>query len=130
MGEAEPPVGVRAVELDHGSVPSVGWVVSERPRAGRLNAMAAKPVLLAHGLHRNLLKQLQRGEAIPLPDGTCMRPEDFVGPTTQRTIAVLPCILDGFQEEVTYIALGGVATHHEGKASARLIRSRLARGSP
>ena len=46
-GPKDLPLSVRAVELDH-TVPTVGWVVTEAPRAGRLSPARVEPLLPAH----------------------------------------------------------------------------------
>jgi len=88
MGEHDPPVTVRAVELDH-SVPTVGWVVTETPRPGRLDAAAVMPLLAAQGVHPKRVRELKEGQPLELPDGTVLQPEDFVAAPTQRKLALL-----------------------------------------
>ena len=89
----EPPVEMVAVELDH-TVPTVGWVLTERPRPGRLDGARAKKALQAHGLPLKDLKILKAGQPLPLPDGTALEPADYVGPSTQRRLAILSDMRD------------------------------------
>ena len=35
------------------------------------------------------MRNLKAGEPIELPDGSVLRPEDYVGPSTQRRVALL-----------------------------------------
>jgi ribonuclease Z len=88
MRPEEPPVIVKAIELDH-TVPTVGWVVTEKPRPGRLDADRVMPILQEHDIHPKVLRQFKDGQPIELPDGTVLRPEDYVSTPTSRKIAVL-----------------------------------------
>ena len=76
------------VQLDH-SVPTVGWVVTETPRPGRLDAAAVMPLLAAQGVHPKRVRELKEGQPLELPDGTVLQPEDFVAAPTQRKLALL-----------------------------------------
>ena len=100
-GNAEPPITVTALELDH-TVPTVGWVLTEEPRAGKLNSAAVKPLLRAHGLSLKVMRSLKAGAQLRLPDGTIMDPYNFIGPSTQRQLAVFP---------PTFIAAPAAALH-------------------
>ncbi|KAL3913524.1 MAG: hypothetical protein SGPRY_007953, partial [Prymnesium sp.] len=82
------PLHVRAVEMDH-TVPTVGWIVTERPRPGMLNAMRILPLLEKHGISRRALRNIKAGRQIDLPNGEVIRPEDHVQPSTQRKFAIL-----------------------------------------
>jgi ribonuclease Z len=81
---------VVAAPLSH-TVPTVGFVVTEKSSPGKLNIGLAKPILernkdvLASALGvknpLTLLSKVKDGQAISLPDGTViLRPEDVVGP--------------------------------------------------
>jgi len=85
------PMRVRAVELDH-TVPTVGWVLEEVPRAGRLQAKSVLPILQQHGISprtRNLLKNFKLGVPIQLPDGSVLKPEDYMDKGTSRKLVIL-----------------------------------------
>jgi len=82
------PIAVRAVELDH-TVPTVGWVLTEEPRPGKLSPGKVVPLLKKHQMPLMLLQKLKAGIPIELPDGQVIRPEDHVGPATQRKLALL-----------------------------------------
>ena len=84
----DPPVQVQAVELEH-TVPTVGWVLTEIPRTGRLNPVKVKPLLKKHNLSPKVLKGLKEGIDIKLPNGEFIRAADHVGPSTQRKLAIL-----------------------------------------
>lgn len=88
LGDDPPRLTIEAVELDH-TVPTVGWVITETPRPGKLNADEIKPVLEQHGINKRMLKSFKLGIPIDLPDGTQLVPEDFMAPATQRKIAIL-----------------------------------------
>jgi len=81
-------VSVEAIELDH-TVPTVGWVLREAPRPGHLDAAAIIPLLKAQGVPFENLKKVKQGIPLELPDGSVLQPSDFLGPPTQRKIAIL-----------------------------------------
>lgn len=62
-------MSVHAVELDH-TVPTVGWVLTEQPRPGKLDAEAVLPLLREHNVHPRVLREFKSGSPITLPDGT------------------------------------------------------------
>ena len=66
---------LRAIETDHGVV-SVGYVLEEDVRPGRFDLEAANRLGVPDGRERGAL---QRGEAITLPDGSTVRPDDVLG---------------------------------------------------
>lgn len=72
-----PGYRIRVVAVEHGR-PAVGYVFEEPPRPGRFDVNAARRLGVPVG---PLFGRLQRGEAVTLPDGRCVRPEDVVGPT-------------------------------------------------
>ena len=84
----DPPIRVRAVELDH-AVPTVGWVLTEEPRPGRLDPSRVVPLLREHGMHISLLKELKTGTEVGLPNGEVIRPEDHMAQSTQRKLVIL-----------------------------------------
>ena len=84
----DPPMSISAVELDH-TVPTVGWVLQEAPRAGTLDGARVKPLLQAQGVHLRNLKRLKDGESLKLPDGTVLNPSDFMGSSTSRKLCIL-----------------------------------------
>lgn len=59
-------------------IPSVGYALIEDPRPGRFDVERARALGVPSG---PLFGRLQRGEAVALPDGTVVRPEDVLGPT-------------------------------------------------
>jgi ribonuclease Z len=79
---------VRAVELDH-TVPTVGWVLEEEVRPGRLQAKHVLPILEQHGIPRSVLRSFKMGTPIPLPDGSELKPADFVDKGTSRKLVIL-----------------------------------------
>ena len=70
-----PPVSVRAVEIVH-TVPTVGYVVDEAPRAGALHAEKVVPLLKKERVHLSGLRKLKAGEALTLPSGRVRRRDD------------------------------------------------------
>ena len=88
MGADEPAFTIEAIELDH-TVPTVGWILTERPRPGKLNAEAVVPLLKAQDVPLSALRDFKRGVPIPMPDGSYLQPEDYVAPSTQRKLALL-----------------------------------------
>ncbi|EWM24862.1 hypothetical protein Naga_100381g5 [Nannochloropsis gaditana] len=80
---------VQAAPMVH-TVPCVGFVVTEKDKPGRLRAEYVRPIvernkagLLEQGLSDpnkifRLLKTLQPGEAVNLPDGTLLRAEEVM----------------------------------------------------
>eukprot|EP01102_Stenamoeba_stenopodia_P020707 TRINITY_DN8176_c0_g1_i1.p1 TRINITY_DN8176_c0_g1~~TRINITY_DN8176_c0_g1_i1.p1 ORF type:complete len:409 (-),score=83.75 TRINITY_DN8176_c0_g1_i1:67-1293(-) len=91
---------VVASPLTH-TVPSIGFVVTERPAPGKLNIDLAKPILEKHkdAIARelkiknpmSLLAKVKAGNTIALPDGTVIiSPSDVVGaPRPGRKVVVL-----------------------------------------
>ena len=91
---------VIASPLTH-TVPSIGFVVTERPAPGKLNIDLAKPILdrnkdvIATQLKiknpMSLLAKVKAGNTIALPDGTViLSPSDVVGPPRPgRKVVVL-----------------------------------------
>ncbi|KAL1520945.1 hypothetical protein AB1Y20_022504 [Prymnesium parvum] len=49
IAQSELPFAVRAVELNH-TVPTVGWVLTEEPRPGKLNPQRLLPLIRQHNL--------------------------------------------------------------------------------
>jgi len=82
------PISIEAVELDH-SAPTVGWVLTEWPRPGKLDGKEVLPLLKEQGANLALLRTLKEGSPITLPDGRVLHPDEFVGPPTQRKLAIL-----------------------------------------
>lgn len=68
---------VHAVGVDH-RINALGYVLAEDSRAGRFNLAKARELGVPEGPS---FGKLQRGEAVTLPDGTPVRPEDVVGPS-------------------------------------------------
>jgi ribonuclease Z len=68
---------VHAVGVDH-RINALGYVLAEDSRAGRFNLAKARELGVPEGPS---FGKLQRGEAVTLPDGTTVRPEDVVGPS-------------------------------------------------
>lgn len=56
------PLTVEAIELDH-SVPTIGWVVTELPRPGKLDT-AVVPILQKHGIQLEQLRTFKEGVPI------------------------------------------------------------------
>ena len=81
--EGEPPFRVCAVALD-ATTPSVGWVLEEPLRPGKMRAQGLLPLLARHGLPPKTLRLLKAGIPIDLPDGETLRPEDYLEPPTRR----------------------------------------------
>ena len=68
-GRARPVLlNVKAVEMDH-TVPTVGWVVQEVARPGKLHADKVLPLLKQHEMPLNMLKAFKMGTPITLPTG-------------------------------------------------------------
>jgi len=67
---------VTAVPVAHG-VPCMAYLLQEPPRTGRFDIEKARAEGLPPGPHFGKLKA---GEAVTLPDGRVLRPEDYVGP--------------------------------------------------
>lgn len=82
-------VSVTAAPLQH-RIESVGFVLTEDDTPGRVIIEKIEPILKAHapGLCQAygvrtpmaLLPSLKSGQSIDLPDGTVLRPEDFLHP--------------------------------------------------
>jgi ribonuclease Z len=79
---------VSAGEIKH-SIPSIGYVVQEKPFPGKLTPDLVKYYLehiRKHGLHRSVLSRIQNGEVIALPTGEELRPP---APQPGRKIVIL-----------------------------------------
>ncbi|KAF0741949.1 hypothetical protein AaE_008649 [Aphanomyces astaci] len=77
---------VMAGALAH-SVPSLGYVVEENTRPGRIDVAAATRRGLAPG---PLYKQLKGGDSVQLPDGSTLHPHEVMGPSRRgRKAAIL-----------------------------------------
>lgn len=63
-------------ETDH-RTPSCGWTLEEDPRPGKFHLEKAAALGIPKG---PLFGALQRGEAVTLPDGRAVRPEEVVDP--------------------------------------------------
>jgi ribonuclease Z len=87
MDEHAPPLTIEALELDH-SVPTVGWVLTERSRPGKLDPSVI-PILKKHSIRLTQLKSFKLGVPIELPDGTVLEPSQYVGKATSRKLAIL-----------------------------------------
>jgi ribonuclease Z len=103
LGLDELPWPVRIVEIEPGvvwrgsgyrieafatvhRVPSVGYALVEEPRPGRFDTARARALGIPPG---PLFGRLQRGEAVALPDGRTIAPEDVLGPArTGRRVVV------------------------------------------
>jgi ribonuclease Z len=68
---------VEAFPTDH-RIRSVGYALVEDARPGRFDVEAARALGVPAG---PLFGQLQRGEAVTLPDGRTVRPDQVVGPS-------------------------------------------------
>lgn len=89
---------VLAGAIDH-SVPTVGYVISEPPAPGSLNAAVAtqrleanKASLIAEGVKNpmSLLSSIKAGKTVKLPDGTVLDPAELVGPPVPgRKVVIL-----------------------------------------
>ena len=84
----DPPASVRAVELDH-TVPTVGWVIEEDPRPGKVDMRKLRPLLNQHRVEPRRIRDLKEGRPVELPDGAVLDPADYVGASTQRKFVVL-----------------------------------------
>jgi ribonuclease Z len=82
------PVSVKAVEIQH-TVPTVGWIVEELSRPGKLDAERIHPILLRHGIPFDVLSDFKMGNPIVLPDGTTLSPADYCEPATARKLVIL-----------------------------------------
>ena len=126
LGDGAPPVDVTAIELEQQAVPTVGWVLSEEPRPGKLDAVAVKPLLVAQGVSLRAMRDLKSGVAITLPDGTVLDPADYVDAATQRKLCLLPpseppaepgALLDRVAREATLLVDGAVARERSGRVT-------------
>jgi ribonuclease Z len=74
-----------AQPVDH-SIPSISWALREKQRPGLFHPEVAASIGVVAGPD---FGRLQRGEAISLPDGTVVRPEDVMEPERPgRTIVI------------------------------------------
>ncbi|KAF7433082.1 hypothetical protein PC9H_005028 [Pleurotus ostreatus] len=64
-------VSVSAAPIFH-SVPCVGYVVTEAPVPGKIDPKQYAPELKRTGAPMTLMRQLQQGESVQLPDGTIL----------------------------------------------------------
>jgi ribonuclease Z len=71
-----PGYTVRAVPADH-RTPALGYVLDEATRPGRFDLERAQALGVPSG---PAFGRLQRGEAVTLPDGRTVRPEEVLGP--------------------------------------------------
>lgn len=76
---------VEAFTTDH-RVRSVGYALVEEPRPGRFDVEAARALGVPAG---PLFGRLQRGEAVTLPDGREVRPDQVLGPARQGRRVVI-----------------------------------------
>lgn len=67
---------VEAVEVDH-RIAALAYVVQEQPRPGRFHVEKAQALGVPPGESYGLL---QRGQAVELPGGRVVRPEEVLGP--------------------------------------------------
>lgn len=109
-----PPLGpddgftVQAGPLAH-RVPSYGYVLTEQPRLGSLDAARVRPrieaqreALIARGVANplSLMSKIKNGETIELPDGTLLRPADCVSaPRPGRKLVILGDTSDSWSLE-------------------------------
>ncbi len=108
----DPPASVRAVELEH-TVPCVGYVVDEAPREGAVDAKKLLPLLKAQKVFMGEVKKIKAGIPLTLPDGTVLDPSDFIGPKTQRKIAILSDMSGPMGPEAAEHARGADLLIHE-----------------
>ncbi|MCW4019851.1 MAG: ribonuclease Z [Candidatus Bathyarchaeota archaeon] len=72
----EKEYGVYSAHAEH-SVPTLAYALTEKPRPGRFHPERAS----AYGVPKGpLWSKLQQGEAVDLPDGRIVKPEDILGP--------------------------------------------------
>eukprot|EP00697_Spironema_sp_BW2_P009266 gnl/Spiro4/24102_TR11949_c0_g1_i1.p1 gnl/Spiro4/24102_TR11949_c0_g1~~gnl/Spiro4/24102_TR11949_c0_g1_i1.p1 ORF type:complete len:352 (-),score=45.95 gnl/Spiro4/24102_TR11949_c0_g1_i1:53-1108(-) len=106
-------IEIFAAALEH-TVPTLGFVIQEPSAPGSVNAAAVQPRLLAHkeayarqGVKNvmALIKNLQNGEDLTLPDGSILRSSECLGPRkigkklvllgdTSDSSAIAPLALD------------------------------------
>ena len=79
---------MKGVELDH-TVPTVGWVIEEDPRPGKVDMRKLRPLLNQHRVEPRRIRDLKEGRPVELPDGAVLDPADYVGASTQRKFVVL-----------------------------------------
>jgi len=77
--------GIHPFPVEHG-VSALGYALRETGRPGRFDADAADALGIPSGPARGAL---QRGEAVTLPDGRTVRPEEVVGPARRGRSLVL-----------------------------------------
>jgi len=85
---SEDDLSVSAGEIIH-SIPSVGYVVQERPFPGKLTSDLVKVYfehIKSHGLPKNTLSQIQNGATVMLPTGETLLPPP---PRPGRKIVIL-----------------------------------------
>jgi ribonuclease Z len=69
------PYAVQAVQVDH-RVHALGYVIQEQERPGRFDVEKARSLGVPEG---PAFGRLQRGEAVSLPDGRMVQPQDVLG---------------------------------------------------
>jgi ribonuclease Z len=69
------PYAVQAVQVDH-RVHALGYVIQEQERPGRFDVEKARSLGVPEG---PAFGRLQRGEAVSLPDGRTVQPQDVLG---------------------------------------------------
>lgn len=112
-----PEYRVHCAPLDH-RVPCLGVAVEERMRPGRFNLEAARVLGVPEG---PLFGQLQRGEAVTLPDGKVIAPEQVLGPP--RPGAKVAYVSDTRPcETAVALAAGADLLIHEGTFGSELAR--------
>lgn len=99
---------VEAVPLDH-SVFCLGWRFQEKPRPGVFNLDRAEALGIPRG---PLYGKLQHGEAITLPDGRTITPDEVVGPPRGGK-SVVYCLDTQFSDRSIALADHCTALIHE-----------------
>ena len=112
-----------AAPLDHRLL-CLGFRLEELPRPGRFNLEAARQLGVPPG---PLYGQLQRGEAVTLPDGRTVAPEQVLG--KPRPGAVLAYCTDTRPcEAAVELARGADLLIHEGTFDATMLRDAHRKG--
>lgn len=104
---ADAAITVSAAPIYH-SVPCVGYVLEESPVPGKIDAKLYLPELKRTGASPSLMRTLQQGEAVTLPDGTVLQ-----GPPKRpgRKLAVLGDTYD--PSPIAALAQGADVLVHE-----------------